>query len=100
MIDTSSIDKGENFIHYGAIRIRVVGSGNLIPTFQSRDQVITSTQQPFVMQATNPIEPLKLTNFTSQGAFLRVETLNLNETFRINRIVVFVKPIWGQTYGQ
>jgi hypothetical protein len=99
MIDTSELSNDESICHFGAVKYRVTGSGNLVSTFQSLDTVQTTQLATIAMQATPGREPTILTNFISQRAFLRVETMNLNETFRINRIVVYAKPLWTQFYG-
>lgn len=85
----------ENIIHIAAIKLRVVGSGNLAPTLLSLDSVNVTILNPIPMQAITPIEPLRLTNFVSQKAMLRIETNNIDETFTINRIVIYVKPIFS-----
>jgi hypothetical protein len=99
MIDTIQVGTDESYFHFGGVRIRVNGSGNLFLTFQSLDSVNSTIIAPVTMQSATAAEPLQLSNFISQRAFLRIETFNLNETFRINRVVVFVKPIWTQGYG-
>jgi hypothetical protein len=99
MIDTSEVAKDESYVHFGGVRIRVNGTGNLLMTFQNLDTTITAPITPLVMSSAPGAEPLTLSNYISQRAFLRIETQQLNETFRINRVIVYVKPIWSQSYG-
>lgn len=101
MISTSDITTGnESLVHFGGVRIRVNGTGNLIPTLGSLDKIRTQSLRNFVMQQTTDREKFQLANFMSQRAYLRLETLNINETFRINRIIVYVKPVYSQFVGE
>jgi hypothetical protein len=78
--------------HYGAVRLRAVGSGNLRLTLFSLDEVKISSLLALTLQSKTNIEPNRLSNFTQQKAKLEVRTTEINETFRINKIVVFVRP--------
>lgn len=91
---------GGNVVHFGAIRIRVVGSGNLIPTFYGFDNVQFQQLASLSMSSTNAIEPLVLANFKGQRARLKIETVNINETFKVNNITIFAKALWSQYVGQ
>ncbi len=100
MINTGSINiTGEGIVHFGGVRLRVTGAGNLKMTFQSLDAVKSQPLAVIAMTTPAEREPFKLANFKSQRAFLKLETTELDEIFRINRVVVFVKPIWSQYYG-
>lgn len=87
----SSRGSGENIQHITAVRMRVVGSGNLDMVLYSQDDVQSQTLVPFVLSATTPIQPTRLANFIQQRASLDIRTNVINEWFRINRIVVFTK---------
>ena len=71
----------------------MTGSGNLVPTLYSLDQVESQTLQEIVMATPNRIEPTVLANFNEQRMQLRLETTRIDETFNISRIVIFVKPV-------
>ncbi len=101
MISTAAVDQlGESVLHFGGIRIRLTGTGYLVPTWFSLDNEKSQLLTPFSMSVSTGIEPFKLSNFITQRGFLRLETIAINETFKINRIIVFVKPIYGQYVGQ
>ena len=85
----------ENIIHVGAIKLRVIGSGLLAPTLFAMDEATSQILQPFVLASNNINEPVRLTNFVTQKVKLRLETVNLNENFEINRIMIFIKPIYA-----
>lgn len=89
----------EEILHFAGIRIRVTGSGNLDLQFQSLDGVDRQTLSPLVMSTVTAREPTRLANFISQRGALVISTNVINEIFRINRVIVFAKPIWSQFPG-
>jgi hypothetical protein len=89
----------EEIVHFGAVRLRVTGVGNLDMEFLSLDSVDTQTLAPLAMQTTTGREPVRLANFISQRGMLKLSTNAISESFRINRIILFVKPIWSEYPG-
>jgi hypothetical protein len=89
----------EEILHFAGVRLRVTGSGNLRMTFFSLDDVDSSTLAPIAMQTSTGREPTRLANFISQRGMLQIQTTAINETMRINRIILFAKPIWSQYPG-
>ena len=89
----------EEIVHFTGVRLRVTGSGNLDLEFKSLDDETTQTLAPIVMQTTTGREPTRLANFISQRGQLKISTNVINETFKINRILLFVKPLWSQYPG-
>ena len=79
--------------HYGAVRMRITGSGSLIMTLYSLDDVNSVTLSPFTMSATTNKELTRLSNFNEQRAALEIKTTEIDETFLINKIVIFHKPV-------
>lgn len=90
----NSVGGGENYNHFGGIRLRVVGSGVLRPKFYGLDSLKTSTLATITMASSPGTEPFKLANFTNQRARLELKTTGINENAKFNRIVVYIKPIW------
>ena len=90
---------GEYEHHVVAVRLRVKGSGNLQLFLTDLDQVQTDTLVPLPMQATTRFEPMRLANLQSQRIRLEGKTTEINETFSINRIVIYAKPV-AQEYPQ
>jgi hypothetical protein len=90
---------GESISHFAAIRIRLVGTGSLLMKVYSLDDVRSKTLVPLVMSPTNRIIPTRLVNFTEQRASFEFKTTGIDEKFRINRIVVFSKPIFTSYPG-
>lgn len=79
--------------HYGAIRLRVNGSGSLKMRLLSLDEVKTLSLVSFTLASLTNKEPLRLANFNEQRAQLELKTTTIDETFRISNIVIFVKPV-------
>lgn len=90
---------GENISHFAAIRIRVNGTGNLKMTVYSLDDVKSKVLVPFAMQNTSRIIPTRLVNFMEQRAAFQIQTTELDEKFRINRIVIFMKEVFTSYPG-
>ena len=90
---------GEDIVHITGIRFRVVGSGSLRLRLLSQDEIETQTLTALTLSATTNIQPLRLANFMQQRAQLEIKTTTINETFRINRIIVFAKPIFTMHPG-
>lgn len=81
-------------IHAGSTRTRVTGNGKLKYQFQGYDEILTSNLVPLEMKATNAGEMVRLCNFTSPIIFLKGFTTERGERFHINRITIYVKPLW------
>jgi hypothetical protein len=79
--------------HYGAVRMNASGSGNLLLKLFSLDEVKQSTLLPLVLKAKSDIKPNRLSNFTQQTAKLEIRTTEMDETFNINKVIIFVKPV-------
>ena len=79
--------------HYTAVRMRVTGSGSLVMTLYSLDDVNSLTLVPFTLSSTTNKELTRLSNFNEQRASLEIKTTAIDETFLINKIVIFHKPV-------
>ncbi len=84
---------GENEHHVVAIRLRLNGAGNLQPSLQDLDDVQTQNLVVMPMAALTRIEPTRLANFQSQRIRVVLKTTELNEWFRIGRLIVFAKQV-------
>jgi len=83
---------GENINHVNAVRIRLVGVGNLKLKLQSLQNVIEQDLLDLPMSSVINIQPTRLANFKQQRMALQGRTTEINEYFKINRIVIFAKP--------
>lgn len=80
-------------LHFNAARLRVTGSGSLKLYLRSLDEVKSSTLPTITMAATNNIEPTVLADYIDQMGYLEFGTTEINETFIVCKIVIFVKPV-------
>ena len=79
--------------------MRVNGTGNLRISYESLDEVLTKDLQPVVMAQLNRKEPLRLGIFVTQKARVVLKTTDIDEIMRINKLVVFIKPIYTEYPG-
>jgi hypothetical protein len=88
-------NKGFNgeLIHFGAVRLRVTGSGSLLQYLKSLNDISVSQLETLTMAATTDREPTALAAFISQRGYYQLQTSNINETFNVSKITVFAKPI-------
>lgn len=82
--------------HFGQVTLRVNGSGSLLLSLKSLDDVYTQTLQPVTMQTLPGKEPTKLCNLTVQRARLRFETTAIDEYLKINKIIIWIRPTASQ----
>ena len=90
---------GEQISHFAAIRVRVSGVGNLLMKVYSLDDVRSKTLVPFVLAPINRIIPTRIVNFTEQRASFEFKTTEMDERFRINRIVIFSREVFTSYPG-
>jgi len=95
----SEQSSGEQISHFAAIRIRVNGTGSLRISVHSLDNVRSKALVPFTLATTSRIIPTRLVNFMEQRASFKLMTTEIDERFRINRIVLFTKEIFTSYPG-
>lgn len=95
----SEQSSGENISHFAAIRVRVNGLGDLKMAVYSLDNVRNKTLIPFKMALTSRIIPTRLVNFSEQRAFFELKTTKIDEKFRINRVIIFMKELYSSYPG-
>lgn len=91
-------NSGEGSIyHYGSVRLRALGSGNLRMRLISLSDTKEAIMAPLVLSTATDREPLKTVNFKQQRASLEISTTAIDEYFSIDKIVVYIKPV-GSSY--
>lgn len=78
--------------HFNAVRLRVTGAGNLKGKLYSQGNNKTQDLVPLVLESTTERSKTQLCNFSQERVFLEIKTTEINETFVITSILVFVKP--------
>jgi hypothetical protein len=89
----------EQILHFGAITARLNGTGLFRMELFNLDDTAPSTLVPFTMATSPGKEPTRLCNFVQQRARLKMFTTDIDDYFKVNRVVVFVKPIYTQYPG-
>lgn len=77
-------------LHFAAVRIRVLGTGNLRTTVITSN-TISETLTPIGMSLTTEREPTALTNTRQPTAQVECKTTGIDEVFRIMTIRIFIK---------
>jgi len=96
---TSEGSSGDNVSHIAAIRMRAYGAGQLLMSVYTLDDVIRKILVPFKLEKQNRIIPTRLVNFNSQRSAFEIKTTGINESFRIQRIVVYSKSTFTSYPG-
>lgn len=81
-----------NINHFGGVRLRVTGEGELNQTLWSLQQDTLFPLVPHTMVSVTSRELVTLSNFINQRAQLELRTGVINEWFVISKIVILVKP--------
>lgn len=84
---------GEYEHHIVGVRLRVTGFGNLQLTLSDFDEVQAQQLADIPMQTLTRIEPTRLANFQSQRTRLEGQTTEIDEFFKISRIIIFSKAV-------
>ena len=84
---------GEYEHHVVGVRMRVTGVGSMRLFLADLDDIQVQTLVPLPMTATTRIEPLRLANLQSQRIRLVGKVTAIDESFRIQRILIFGKPV-------
>jgi hypothetical protein len=92
MAKKSSSSDGE-ILHCVGLRLRATGSGNLETYLRSLDDVRNIQLADLALQSLTNREPVILANFQEQKIQIEFRTTEIDETFRISKLVLFVKPI-------
>lgn len=90
---------GEYEHHVVMVKTRAVGVGNLRFSLTDLDDIQTNTLTPLPLSLTTRFEPIRLANIQSQRIRLVGTTTAIGENFKIQRILVFAKPV-AQEYPQ
>lgn len=85
----------DNWInHFGGIKLRVKGTGNLQVSMFGEDDTVTATA-PSIIMAQNPgYEPDRITNFQNEKMALKLRANLFEERATISKITIYAKPIW------
>lgn len=83
----------EDLVHFTGIRLRLQGSGNFIPSIEDLGGNSIS-MRALSMNVETAIEPTRLCNKITQRARIRLKTTEIDEYFIVNRLIIYIKPIY------
>lgn len=83
----------ESILHFGAVTLRINGTGILRMTLIGLDETTTKSLNILPMATAPGKEPTVLSNFNSQRARLRMQTTAIDEYMRVNRVIFWVKEL-------
>lgn len=89
---------GEAIQHLSHVRHRIVGNGVYRQTVFSLDNVESKALPNLNLIPLNNREPTTLANFVSQRISIEGKTTQINEYFKINRIIIFLKDYGSGEY--
>lgn len=98
IVQFAYIQPGEHELisHWTGFKIRVVGSGNLIPTLYSLNNVETQVLASFAMSPTSSRIPSRLANFQHQRVSLELKTTVIDEFFKVSRVLIYFKEVFSE----
>lgn len=86
----------ENILHINAVRIRANGLSSLKLKLIGYDQNMGSELVPLPITPHPGKSYVRLANFMDQRAQLEIKTTEKDEVFKIQRIVIYAKPIYAE----
>jgi hypothetical protein len=91
---------GENIIHFGSLRLGVIGNGNFqlntyVPIGKN-DELLVSNLRDVVLSITSDVEQTRLLNNKRQRLSFEFKITEINEWFVMNRFIIYTKPIYTQ----
>ena len=84
---------GKYLNHFGAVRLRVTGSGTLECKLISMDTTTESLLTDVTLATTTGRYANQLANFTQQKAQLEIKTTEISEYFLLRQIIFYIKPV-------
>jgi hypothetical protein len=79
--------------HFGSIRARLKGTGNIKGTLYSYDEINSNVLVPFAMSSVTANPVTLLTDFTSFVAKLEFKTTEIDEIMDFSQIIIYSKPV-------
>jgi hypothetical protein len=85
----------ENLLHFGAVRYRVSGNGELKHELITYDDQVIKELLPLTLNATPGKEPTRISNLITQRTRLKVYTTEFDDDVKINRIILFARETYS-----
>lgn len=85
---------GEYINHFNAVRLRVLGTGNLKLKLIALDEVTEIDLADVTMSSAPSNFPTVNTNFVQSKCQLEIKTTEMNESFLIKEVLIYSKPLY------
>ncbi len=86
----------DNILHFSSLRGRIRGVGILRGRIFDLDDTQSKSFPLIDMDAVTGRFVMKLVNFKSQRGCVELKTTDIDERFRINKLVIFAKPLFTE----
>lgn len=86
--------RGEMINHFNAVRIDLLGSGDLKLTAWASNESFSNDLVPITMSTTTYIQPTALMNMKQHRMSLEFYVEDINEYFQIKRLNLFMKMMF------
>jgi len=96
---SSEGSSGENIQHFSTLRIRMVGTGDLLAVVHSMDYVKQKELLALHIFDKTRVQPNRIVNFVEQRASFEFAHVTMDEFVKINRIVIYMKEIYTSHPG-
>lgn len=90
---------GEGINHFNAVRVTGIGSGNLQVIAYGASDTVVQTLVPITLSASTDFPHTRLMNVSRNRISLEFKVTELNEWFSVDRIIVFIKPLFTSIPG-
>ena len=81
----------DSISHFAALRMLVTGTGKLAMSIHSLYDIRSKVLVPFNLTNVIRVIPTRLVNFSEQRVTFEFKTTNMDDRFRIMRIIIFAK---------
>lgn len=89
----------ENILHFGGVRFRIDGSGQLDMQWSTINDQNQFSLLPLALEETPSREPTRLCNYMTQRAKLKLSTDVIDEYINVNKIIIYIKPTYTSYPG-
>lgn len=80
-------------IHFAAIRMRIIGEGNVQQFIRSLDDVNIYQMVDLSLAFKSNIEPTTLSNYIDQRGQFEFRTVEIDEIINLSSIRIYIRPI-------
>lgn len=80
-------------LHFAAVRMRIVGQGNLQQFLRSLDNINYDVMVDLPLQIKTNREPTTLANYIDQRGQFEFRTVEIDEVINLSSIQIYIRPV-------